>query len=316
VTIAACRAGAHVYVEKPIGHTIKEGRAMVKAARETGRVVQVGTHRRVSPHNISAREFIRSGKLGKIGYIRAFVLYGGGPGQKTPDSDPPPGMDWDMWCGPAPLRPFNKSIHPRGFRQHLDYANGTIADWGIHWFDQILWIMEEKYPKTVFSSGGRRIKQDSTTAPDTQTAVYRFDHFDVTWENRAYGGNAAEKHNVGCYFYGTEGMLHLGWQDGWTFYPVKKGAQVMHQEPVLHKPDSQNIKELWADFLTCIKTNRRAVCDIELGHYSTNMSLLAMVSYKTGRSLNWDGVKEVVVGDEEANRLLSRPYRKPWVYPS
>jgi predicted dehydrogenase len=118
--IAAVQAGAHVYVEKPVSHTIQEGRALVRAARANNRVVQVGLHRRVSPHNISAIEFLRSGKAGKIGMVRAFVHYPGGPGQKTPDSDPPPGLDWDMWCGPAPLRPYNKIIHPRGFRQFLD----------------------------------------------------------------------------------------------------------------------------------------------------------------------------------------------------
>jgi predicted dehydrogenase len=142
--IAAMKAGAHVYVEKPISHTVYEGRAMVKAAREYGRVVQVGTHRRVSPHNVSGMAFLKSGKVGKIGMVRAFVHYAGGPGQPTPDSEPPPGLDWNMWCGPAPLRPFNKNIHPKGFRMYLDYANGQLGDWGIHWLDQILWWTEEK----------------------------------------------------------------------------------------------------------------------------------------------------------------------------
>src|SRR5258708_4420562 len=120
IMIAAVQAGAHVYVEKPVGHTINEGKAMVKAARDTGKIVQVGTHRRVSPHNVSGMEFIKSGKVGKIGMVRAFVHYPGGPGSKTPDSDPPAGLDWDFWCGPAPKKPFNMSIHPKGFRGHLD----------------------------------------------------------------------------------------------------------------------------------------------------------------------------------------------------
>ena len=315
VTIAAVRAGAHVYVEKPISHTIKEGRAMVKAARDTDRVVQVGTHRRVSPHNISGREFLRSGKAGKIGMVRAFVHYPGGPGQKTPDSEPPAGMDWNMWCGPAPLRPYNKTIHPRGFRQHLDYANGTLGDWGIHWMDQILWCLEEKHPRRVFSSGGRFIKQDSTDAPDTQIAVWEFESFRVEWEHRQYAANNAEKANVGCYFYGTEGTFHMGWQDGWHFYPANKNQPAVHQDPQLHKPDDQNIKELWADFLDAIRARRRAVCDIEIGHRSTVMSLLGMLSLKHGKSIQWDGEKETIVGDAEANKLLSRKYRGPWEYP-
>lgn len=315
IMIAAVRAGAHVYVEKPVSHTINEGRAMVRAAREANRVVQVGTHRRVSPHNVSGMEFLKSGKAGKIGMVRAFVHYPGGPGTKSPDSDPPPGLDWNMWCGPAPLREFNKVIHPRGFRQFLDYANGTLGDWGIHWMDQILWWTEEKYPMRVFSTGGRRIKQDSTDAPDTQVASFEFESFTTTWEHRTYAGNNAEKTNIGCYFYGTEGTFHMGWLDGWTFYPADRKKPVLHEGPKLNQPDDQNIRELWANFLECIKTGKRPVCDIEIGHRSTNMSLLGMLSLKLGRSVRWDGEKETVIGDPEANKLLSRPYRAPWQYP-
>jgi predicted dehydrogenase len=313
--IAAVRAGAHVYLEKPIGHTINEGRAMVKATRDTGRVVQVGTHRRVSPHNMSGMEFLKSGKAGKIGMVRAFVHYGGGPGRPTPDSDPPKGLDWDFWCGPAPLRPYNRSIHPRGFRQFLDYANGQLGDWGIHWMDQILWWTEEKAPKTVHSTGDRHIKQDSTDAPDTQVATFEFDSFTATWEHRLYAGNEAEKHNVGCYFYGTEGTFHMGWQDGWTFYPSGRGREVVHEDPKLDKPDDQNIQALWADFLQSIQSGKRPICDIEIAHRSTNMALLGMLSLKLGRSVRWDGEKEQIRDDPEANKLLSRPYRAPWQYP-
>ncbi len=315
ITIASVQAGAHVFVEKPVGHTIREGRAMVKAARQANRVVQVGTHRRVSPHNVSGMQFLRSGRAGKIGMVRAFVHYPGGPGKKTPDSDPPAGLDWNMWCGPAPLRPFNRAMHPRGFRQFLDYANGTLGDWGIHWMDQILWWTEEKWPRKVYSTGGRHIKQDSTDAPDTQVATFEFESFTAVWEHRQYAGNNAEKTNIGCYFYGTEGTFHMGWLDGWTFYPADKNKPILHEDPKLGQPDDQNIRELWADFLEAIRTGRRPVCDIEIGHRATNMSLLGMVSLKLGRSIQWDGDKEEVVGDAEANTLLSRAYRAPWRYP-
>ncbi len=328
MTIDACRAGAHVYVEKPISHTIREGRAMVQATREANRVVQVGTHRRISPHNISGMEFLRSGKAGKIGMIRAFVLYGGGgPEKPEPNEDPPPDLDWDLWCGPAPERPFNRKIHPRGFRNFLDYANGTLGDWGIHWMDQILWWSEEQWPKQVASVGGRPIlgppvndgKQQTTDAPDHQIAIYQFDGFSVTWEHRRFGGNNAEKTRpdqpVGVYFYGTEGTFHMGWLDGWTFYPANPKKPVLHEDAQLHQPDAQNIKELWADFLQAIETGRRPVCDIEIGHRSTTMSLLGMLAWKLGRGIRWDGQKEVCLGDEDANRLLERPYRAPWQYP-
>jgi predicted dehydrogenase len=333
ITIAAVKAGAHVYVEKPISHTIREGRAMVNAARAAGKVVQVGTHRRVSPHNISGREFIRSGKAGQIGMIRAFVHYGGGPEKPRPNTQPPSGLDWDMWCGPAPLRPFNGDpnnprsggIHPRGFRNYLDYANGTLGDWGVHWLDQILWIMGEKWPRRVFSTGGRPIKgpailtatEQTTDAPDHQVAEFQFDRFTVAWEHRQFAGNNAEKgENVGCYFYGTEGTFHQGWIKGWTFYPADSRKPVLHEDAQLHEPDQQNIKELWADFLEAIRTGRKPISDIEEIHRSTSMSLLGMLSWKLGRSVQWDGENETIVGDAEANKLLAREYRKPWEYPA
>ena len=323
ITIAAVHAGAHVYVEKPISHTIREGQAMVKAARETDRVVQVGTHRRVSPHNVSGMEFLRSGKVGKIGMVRAFVHYPGGPESPTPNSAPPKGLDWDLWCGPAPLRPYNTLIHPKGFRNFLDYANGTLGDWGIHWMDQILWWTEEKYPKKIASMGGRRIKgpaingpQGQTTdAPDTQVTEFEFESFTAVWEHRQYASNNAEKSNIGVYFYGTEGTFHMGWQDGWTFYPAFDNKKIVHVPPSLNKPDDQNIRELFADFLDAVKSKRRPVCDIETIQRSTNMSLLGMLALKLGRSIEWDGAKGVIPNDPAANALLSREYRKPWVYP-
>lgn len=330
--IEAVKAGAHVYVEKPISHTIREGRAMVNAARKHGRTVQVGTHRRVSPHNVSGREFIRSGKVGKIGMIRAFVNYGGGPERPRRNTEPPKDLDWDFWCGPAPVRPFNGDpdnpwsggIHPRGFRGYLDYANGQLGDWGIHWLDQILWVTGEKWPRKVFSTGGRPIRgpailtaeEQTSDAPDHQAATFEFENLTVQWEHRQFAGNSAEKgENVGCYFYGTEGTFHMGWQKGWTFYPSDGRKTPIHEEPRLGQPDSQNIKELWADFLDAIRTGRTPVCDIEEVQRSTNMALLGMLSLKLGRSVRWDGEKEVILDDPDANKRLFRAYRKPWVYP-
>ena len=312
-TIDSVKSGAHVYVEKPISHTIDEGKAMVTAARESDRLVQVGLHRRVSPHPISGMAFLKSGKVGKIGMVRTFAHAGGGAGIKTPDSEPPPGMDWDLWLGPAPKRAFNAAIHPRGFRQFLDYANGTLGDWGVHWMDQVLWWTEEKHPKSVYSSAGRFVREDTTDAPDTQIVTYQFETFTATWEQRHYAANNAEQHLIGAYFYGTEGTFHMGWRDGWTFYPTKKSEKVIHVEPQLNDPDGQNIKELWADFLQSIKKKSKPVRDIEIGYRATNAALLGMVSWRLGRSVAWDGKQ--CPGDAAANKLLRRVYRAPWVYP-
>ena len=316
--IAAVKAGAHVYVEKPISHTVNEGIAMVKAAREADRVVQVGTHRRMGVHNMSGMEFLRSGKVGKISMVRAFVIYGGGPGRSRPDEEVPDGLDWNMWCGPAPLRPFNRAMHPKGFRQFLDYANGTLGDWGIHWMDQILWWTEEKSPKSVFSIGARHVKRDNTDTPDTQIATFDFESFTACWEHRLCARELVGKSNIGVNFYGTNGTFHMGWMDGWTFYPSGRNQAIIHEDCVFddkYNKDNENIEGLWANLLDCIKNKERPVCDIEIGHRATTMSLLGMLSLKLGRSLAWDGEKQVIVGDKEASKMLSRPYRAPWKYP-
>lgn len=337
-TIAAVKAGAHVYVEKPTAHTIAESRAMVTAARKFGKVVQVGTHRRVTPHLIRARELIRSGKAGTVGMIRCHLNSGGtGPEKALPTMPVPAELNWDAWCGPAPVRPFNggdprapdqgagtRGIHPRGHRMYLDYANGHLGDIGVHWFDQVLWITGEKWPKRVSSTGGRPIKgpavltatEQTSDAPDHQVAQFAFERFTMTWESRQFGGNHSEKGDIaGAYFYGTKGTFHLGHRGGWTFYPLDGGAPE-HEDAKLNQPDGQNIRELWADFLDAIKTGRRSVSDIEEGHRATACSLLGMISYKLGRSVEWDGAKEQIVGDAAANQLLQRVYRKGYELPT
>ena len=322
-TIAAVQAGAHVFVEKPTGHTIQESRAMVNAARGAGRIVQVGLHRRIGPQYVSALKFPKEGGAGKIGMVRMFAHSRGGPERPTPNSAPPEGMNWDLYCGPAPLRPFNTKIHPGGFRNFLDFANGTLGDWGVHWLDQVLRWTDEKYPKRVFSTGGRPVagppvlseREQTTDAPDSQVAVYEFESFTATWEHRKFSGNNAEKTSIGCYFYGTKGTFHLGWRDGWTFYPTDSSGKTVHENAQIQEPDGHNIKLLWADFLENITRGQSPVADVESAHRSTNLSLLGMLSLKLGRSLQWDGEKEMIVGDDAANRLLSRPYRGPWQYP-
>jgi len=317
-------AGAHVFVEKPTGHTIQESRAIVDLANQSDRVVQVGLHRRIGPHHVSGMEFLKSGKVGDIGLVRMFVHGGGGAESPSRNSEPPTDLDWDMYCGPAPLRPFNRKIHPGGFRNFLDFANGTLGDWGVHWLDQVLWWTDELAPKRIFSTGGRPVRGDAvltdeeqtSDAPDHQSAVYEFESFTATWENHRFGGTGPDKHPFGCYFYGTNGVFHMGWRDGWTFYPSKRGAQPIHQDPQFDdEKDGHNMPPLWADFLRCIETGDRPVADIEVGHRATNMSLLGMISYKLGRSIEWDGKKETITNDAEASSLLKRDYRGDWKYP-
>jgi predicted dehydrogenase len=322
-TIAAVKAGAHVFVEKPTGHTVNESRAMLKAARDGGRIVQVGLHRRIGPHHVSGMKFLKSGAVGDVGMVRIFAHGGGGKDRPAANSEPPDGMDWDLWCGPAPKRPFNQKLHPGGWRNFLDYGNGQLGDWGVHWLDQVLWWSGEKYPKRVFCTGGRPIagaailndKEQTSDTPDHQVATYDFESFTCVWEHRRFADNKAEKHRIGAYFYGTKGTLHIGWQDGWTFYPTDSRAQTQHEDSQLQQPDGHNMKLLWADFIASIESGKPAVANIEIAHRASVLPLLGMISWRTGRSLEWDAAKEQIIGDSDANKLLSRPYRGPWVYP-
>jgi len=336
-TIAALKAGAHVYVDKPTAHTIGESQAMVRVAAAHGRVVQVGHHRRLAPHMVRAREFIRGGGVGTIGMIRCHLNAGGaGPEEPLPTRPVPAELDWDLWCGPAPLRPFNggdpsrpdqgpgtRGIHPRGHRHYLDYANGSLGDIGVHWLDTALWITGETAPRRVHSTGGRPVKgppvltadAQTSDAPDHQVVHYAFERFSLTWESRLFGGNDAEKGDVaGMYFYGTKGTFQLGHRGGWVFYPAGGGAPQM-EKAQLNEPDAQNIRELWADFIAAIETGRAPACGIADAHRSTTCALLGMLSQKLGRSVAWDGARETIPGDAEASALLRRAYRKGWEYP-
>ncbi|MEM7146580.1 MAG: Gfo/Idh/MocA family oxidoreductase [Verrucomicrobiota bacterium] len=322
--IEAINAGAHVFLEKPTGHTIRESRSILNAARAADRKVQVGLHRRIGPHHVSGMDFLRSGKVGDIGMVRSFVFNGGGEELPSPNSEPPNSLDWEFYCGPAPLRPFNRKIHPGGFRNFLDFANGTLGDWGIHWLDQVLWWTDEKYPKSVYSTGGRPVKgpailndkEQTSDAPDSQVAVFEFESFTATWEHRRFAQNPTEKHKVGTYFYGSNGIFHMGWRDGWTFYPADQKKQIIHEDPNFDDEKAgHNIPGLWTDFFDAIENDRLPVADIEPAHLSTNLSLLGMLSLKHGKSVAWDGSSESIIGDDAANALLQRTYRGPWEYP-
>jgi predicted dehydrogenase len=247
----------------------------------------------------------------------------GGAEVAKPNSKVPEGMDWDLWCGPAPLRPFNTKTHPGGWRNFLNYANGTMGDWGVHWMDQMLWWSGEKGPKTVFCTGGRPIfgapvlneQEQTTDAPDHQVATFEFEQFTAVWEHRKFADNNNEKHKIGAYFYGENGVLHIGWKDGWTFYPTNPKAAGAHGDAQLQEPDGHNIALLWADLIEAIDKKRKPVAHIEIGHRSSCLPMLGMLSWKAGRSVKWDAEKEAIIGDAEASKLLSREYRGPWEYP-
>lgn len=184
--------------------------------------------------------------------VRAFVAGAAGAGQPeapAPNQEPPVGLDWDMWCGPAPYHPYNPALHPKKWRQFLDYANGQIGDW-VHWTDQIYWILgDDKHPKSISAVGGVYVREPSPAdappntavpdAPDTLDVHWEFDDCVATWEHHQYGGNNQEKARIGCYFFGSKGVCHVGWGEGWTFYPLNKNEPEIHEDPQLHTGRSE-----------------------------------------------------------------------------
>ena len=188
----------------------------------------------------------------------------------------------------------------------------------------MLWWADQQSPTSVYSVGGRPIageavlneREQTTDAPDHQIATFQFENFSAHWEHRRFAGKGPEKSSVGCYFFGTKGTVHIGWRDGWTFYPSDEKKQTIHEDAQLQEPDGHNIKLLWADFLKAIETGSKPVADLQVGHQATTLSLLGMLSLKLGRSIRWDGESETIPGDAEANALLRRKYRGEWVYPT
>lgn len=334
-TIAAVQAGADVYVQKPIGVDVLECQAMVAAARKHQRVVQVGTQRRSTPHLFEARELIQEGRLGRIGLVETYC-YGRRGISNPPNIAPPEYLDYEMWTGPAPMRPFHREIHPRSWRNYMEYGNGTIGDMGIHMIDMVRWMMNLGWAKRISSTGGNYFhKEGKPNIPDMQTATFDYDDLQVTWEHRHFGANPDPKYWWGANFYGEKATLkasvfmfdfipldggtpiHREWNDPNAKYPVDSEKYPEDKtEKGIEYHVAPAIREHMKDLLQCSATRSRPRADIAEGSASTAMCVLANLSLQLKRSLAWDEAKGRVIGDEEANQLLARPYRAPWVHPT
>jgi len=325
--IAALKAGADVYVQKPISVDIVEGQAMLAAARKYKRVVQVGMQRRSTPHLIEAREnIVAAGKLGKIAYVD-ICCYTRPRRANPPDTAPPENLDYEMWTGPAPMRPYNALVHPGQWRAFMEYGNGTVGDMCIHMYDMVRWMMGLGWPRRVSSSGGILVDiGGKANISDTQTATFDFDDVKVVWTHRHWGQAPDPKYTWAATFYGDKGTLKAGLM-GYDFTPDK--GEPIHRdvayeleqypedktEPRLEKHVAPAIRKHMRDFLANIASRGKPVSDIEQGYISTSSCILANLAMKTGRTLTWDAEKQRIAGDEEANRLLQRPYRQPWIHP-
>jgi predicted dehydrogenase len=327
--IAAVEAGADVYVQKPISVDVAEGAAMVEAARKHKRVVQVGTQRRSTPHLIEARDrIIREGKLGKIGLVEVYCYYHMRGRGNPADTSPPENLDYEMWTGPAPMRPYNPMVHPRGWRGFTEYSNGILGDMCIHMLDMARWMLDLGWPRSIASTGGILIDKGSkTNIPDTQNATFDFGDTQIVWQHRTWGEAADPKYPWGATFYGDKGTLKAS-VNGYDFTPVGGGKPIHvdvkmeldeypedRTEKDLEKHVAPAIRVHMKDFLAAIASRGRPVADIEEGFISTTSCILANNALKLGRSLAYDPKTGKIPGDVEANRLLLRPYRSPWVHP-
>jgi predicted dehydrogenase len=335
--VMACRAGKDVYVEKPLSHTVREGRAMVQAARDHNRVVQVGTQQRSGLHFQEAVRIVQSGVLGNIHRIATWnygneAPMGIGP---QPDGTAPAGLDWDFYLGPAPLVPYNPNRFLFTFRWFWDYAGGMMTDWGVHLLDIVLWAMQEDGPKSVSAAGGHFVLKDGRETPDTIDVLYEFDSFICTYANRTGNAYHPSGRGYGIEFYGTDGTLFVD-RGGFELVPETGGRTDAPRPPVIAEQDEppkawertwsansariqgvrgptsdQNLSHI-RNFLDCMRSRQRPISDVELAHRSTAMCMLGNISYRTGHKITWDTAREECVGDAEANALLGREYRAPW----
>ena len=331
--IAAMQSGADVYVQKPISVDVVEGHSMVAAARKYGRVVQVGTQRRSAPHLIEARDRINDGMLGAISHAEVCCYRGTNPRGNPPDTKPPEHLDYEMWTGPAPMRPFCQWTHPRRWRNFMEYGNGVIGDMCIHMIDLVRWTLDLGWPSEIYSSGGIFVdKHSKANTPDTQSATFRFPDLNVVWNHRTWGSPVDPDWSWAYFIYGEKGVFK-GSTSRWEFIPNDRNAKVIkraaytemdkyeidhfdNKESRLPPQEFPVLRALMKDFLQAIDKRSRPVADIEQGHISTACCLLANVSLELGRSLKWDPGTHKVIGDDEANGKLARKYRSPWVHPT
>lgn len=327
--IEAMKAGADLYLQKPISVDVAEGQAILAAARQYKRVVQVGTQRRSTPHLVRARDrIVREGKLGTIGLVEIYCYYQMRTRENPPDTPPPPHLDYEMWTGPAPLRPYNRLVHPRGWRAFMEYGNGIVGDMCIHMLDAVRWMLDLGMPTRIGSTGGILVDKGSkANITDTQAATFDFPGLRVVWTHRTYGDPPDPKYPWGMTFYGDKGTLKASVMS-YDFVPHGDGTPV-HEDVVYELeqfPEDKTEKDLerhvapairahMNDLLQAIATRGTPVADIEQGYMSTAACVLANVSMELGRSVQWDHARGMVTGDDEANRRLRRPYRSPWIHP-
>tara|TARA_X000000950_G_scaffold283505_1_gene384467 strand:+ start:780 stop:2129 length:1350 start_codon:yes stop_codon:yes gene_type:complete len=320
--VDACSAGKHVYVEKPIANSITETNAMLVAAKYYGTVVQVGQWQRSGAHWQEAMRYVQSGQLGQIRTVKAWAYMDWLKSiPKRPNEPAPPGVDYDMWLGPAPLRPFNPNRFHFTFRWFWDYAGGLMTDWGVHLLDVVLWGMGASAPHKVMSSGGNFAYPSSAMeTPDTQQAIYQFDDFTMIWEHANGIGLGPFQRSHGIAFIGNNGTLVVD-RGKWEVLPemardgTKATPKVAPVAQQLGRKGEGGLAQHTANFIDCIRNGGKPNCDIETGSLAAINAHLGNIALLTGATLQWDASASRFTSNQRANDMLTPSYRSPWQLP-
>lgn len=311
--VAALKAGKDIYLEKPAGHTIEECRVIADVAKETKRIVQIGTQHRSSPHWINAVARIRAGELGKVTAAHVWNAWNpkemGGTLGNPPDAAVPPGVDYDMWLGPAPKRPFNPARFHFNFYFFLDYSSGMTVAWAVHLFDVVMWALGYSV-KSVAATGGIYVLKDARDTPDTLQAAFDCGDFVMDYSlNHTNGWRQFGDMDHGITFVGTKGALQINRRGFQIFREVDRGSRKPHYSEDVNGDDTVHHH---ANFFDCMRSRKPANADAEAGYIGAVPGYLALISYRVGRLVRWDLKTGTIPGDAEAARLLTKEYRAPW----
>lgn len=314
--VYACQAGKDVFVEKPLANTIEECNLMVKAARKYDRVVQVGQWQRSDPHWNEAANYLKAGNIGRIRTVKVWAYQDGKPTLPViPDSPVPAGVDYDMWLGPAPKRPFNTYRFHYNFRFFWDYAGGLMSDWGVHLLDYALEGTGADLPTSILSSGGKfAYPNDAMETPDTLMATYAYKNFNIIWDHACGISHGLYGRKEGLAFFGENGTLVLD-RAGWEVIPEISNKIARMDAVPFKKGEGKGLYNHVGNMLECIKTRELPNADVAIGAKVAKMSHLANISSRVGRGLVWDDANSLFVNDPEATALVKAHYRDPWKLP-
>ena len=318
MTVEACKAGKDVYVEKPACVYVEEGPKMVAAARKYNRVVQAGTMQRSGGYFLKAKEIVKSGVLGDITFCHAWQA---GLSDKEgfgnpPDSDPPPGLDWDLWLGPAPKVAFNANrwgVAPKRwstFRYFWDYAGGAMTDWGVHLIDPMHQCMDEVMPTAISTMGGKFYVTDNVQTPDTMLATFLYPGHLTSYESRTCNPEPMFGQHGGTSFHGTEATLVVTRGGCWVTPTSKKSNATAVAYENDHEMSQMNVPH-WKNFIACIRSREKPTSDIETCVRSSTACLLGNVALRSQLHLDWDE-QNWTVKQDAARQYLKARYRKPW----